>query len=83
MTEFAPSAGIQDEVMAFLLSSPTPEQIIEFKVSESAQQRLRYLLDGNRNGTLTPDEIEELDVATNVNHFMMRLKAEAHLKAGE
>jgi hypothetical protein len=81
MTAFAPFTGIQDEVMAFLLSSPTPQQIIDFRASDVAQQRLRYLLDANRNGTLTPEEAAELEVASNVNQFMMTLKAKAHLKA--
>lgn len=78
MTDFAPSASIQEEVMAFLLSSPTPQEIIEFRASETAQQRLRYLLDANRNDTLTVDENAELEEASNVNHFMMMLKAKAH-----
>ena len=78
MTDFAPPVSIQDEVMAFLLSSPTPQQIIDFRASESAQQRLRYLLDANRNDTLTPDEQAELDEASQVNTFMTTLKAEAY-----
>ena len=64
--------------MAFLLTSPTPQQIIAFRASDEAQERLRYLLDANRNGTLTDDEASELDEASNVNHFMMGLKARAH-----
>ncbi len=36
-----------DEVLDFLLSQPTPEQIIALRASETAQERLRYLLDGN------------------------------------
>lgn len=32
MTDFAPPMNIQDEVMAFLLSSPTPQQIIAFRI---------------------------------------------------
>lgn len=78
MTDFAPPSSIQGEVMAFLLSSPTPLQIIEFRALETAQHRLRYLLDANRNDTLTPQEKAELDEATQVNQFMMTLKAEAY-----
>lgn len=83
MTDLAPPLDIQDEVMAFLLSSPTPQQIIDFRASDGAQRRLRYLLDVNRNGTLTPEEASELEVASNVNQFMMTLKAKALLKAKE
>ncbi|MEM9951844.1 MAG: hypothetical protein AAF846_09605 [Chloroflexota bacterium] len=78
MTDFAPSMSIQDEVMAFLLTSPSPQEIIDFKASDVAQQRLRYLLDANRNGTLTDNEEAELDEAMTVNQFMMTLKAKAH-----
>lgn len=83
MTDFASSADIQEEVMAFLLSSPTLQEIIEFRASEDAQQRLRYLLDANRNGTLSAEEAAELEVVSNVNQFMMSLKAKARLKANE
>jgi len=78
MTEFAPPASIQDEVMAFLLSSPTPQQIIDFRASDTAQRRLRYLLDANRNETLTTEESAELEEASHVNQFMMTLKAKAY-----
>ena len=69
MTDFAPPTDIHDEVMAFLLSSPTPQAIIEFRVSNAAQQRLRYLLDANRNRTLSPEEADELEIASNVRTF--------------
>lgn len=75
---YAPSASIQEEVLAFLLDAPTPQQIIDFHASEPAQERLRYLLDANREGTLTPDERAELDEASQMNHFIMLLKAKAH-----
>lgn len=78
MTDYTPSATIQDEVLEFLLSSPTPQQIIAFHASDTAQARLRYLLDNNRNGTLTDDERAELEEASQINHFVTLLKAKAH-----
>ena len=78
MTDFAPPANIQDEVFGFLLSSPTPQQIIAFHASEAAQQRLRYLLDANRDGILSAAERAELEEASQINHFVTRLKAKAH-----
>jgi hypothetical protein len=70
--------GIQDEVLTFLLSSPTPQQIIGFRASDAAQERLRYLLEANRQGTLTDAERAELDEASQMNHFVMLLKARAY-----
>jgi hypothetical protein len=78
MSDYAPPASIQEEVLIFLLSAPSPEQIIAFHASETAQQRLRYLLDANRQGTLSPEEHAELEEASQMNHFITLLKAKAH-----
>ncbi len=78
MTDYAPSASIQDEVLRFLLSSPTPQQIMAFHASDVAQERLRYLLDANRNGVLSDSERGELEEASQINHFVLLLKAKAH-----
>ena len=83
MSEFASTFNIQDEILDFLLSTPSPEQIIEFHASEEAQHRLRHLLDSNRNGTLTDSERAELDEAMHLNHLFIRLKAKAHLALKE
>ena len=78
MTDFASPANIQDEVFGFILSSPTPQQIIAFHASEAAQLRLRYLLDTNRDGILSDAEHAELEEAIHINHFVTRLKAKAY-----
>jgi hypothetical protein len=77
MTDQTTHASIQDEVLSFLLESPSPQRIIEFHASEAAQNRLRYLLDANREGILSEAEREELEEASHMNLFIMRLKAEA------
>ncbi|MBX3084158.1 MAG: hypothetical protein KF716_21160 [Anaerolineae bacterium] len=71
---------IEDEFIEFLLSSPSLAQIVEFRVSETAQARLRYLLDANRNALLTPDERAELDEISRVEHFVTLVKARAMKK---
>jgi len=77
MTDYAPSASVQEEVLSFLLSSPIPQQIIAFHASDAAQERLRYLLDANRNGILSDSERAELEEASQINHFVLLLKAKA------
>jgi len=69
-----------DEILDFLASTPTPEQIITFHPSDELQQRLRYLLDQNRNALLTQEERVELDEFSRLNHFMSMLKIRAHQK---
>jgi len=65
------------EALNFLTSRPTPEQILMFKASPPAQERLEELLDKNREEGLTKDEETELDVYEQVNNLMILLKAHA------
>lgn len=77
------TATILEEVLDFLASAPTSQQIIEHQVSETAQTRMRYLLDQNRNGILSIQETEELDEMERTYHFMLILKAKTRLKLME
>lgn len=77
MADYTPITSIQDEVLAFLLSSPTPPQILNFHASDAAQQRLQVLLEANRQGTLSNEERAELDEASQLNHFIILLKAKS------
>ena len=65
------------EVIDFLMTRPTPQQIIAFKVSPEAQDRLSSLLDKNREGALTASEVAELDVYEQLEHLMILMKARA------
>lgn len=76
----APPHSPTDEVMDFLLSGPTPEQVLALRPSEVAQERLRYLLDGNRNHVLNDDERAELEAYSQLEHFVRRLKVRAREK---
>ncbi len=69
-----------DEVVDFLTSEPTPEQIIAFRPSLAVQERINHLLEANRNGTITSDEQSELDEFEEIEHLMRRLKIRAHTK---
>ncbi len=71
---------VYDEVLEFLLSTPTPEQIANFRPSEGTQERIRLLLELNRNNKLTAEQQAELDEFSQVEHFVRLLKARAHQK---
>lgn len=75
------STQVYDEVLDFLLSSPTPQDIISFKVTPQAQKRLQTLLEKNREETLTENENTELDVYEQLEHLMILLKARAISKS--
>ena len=72
-----------DEVIDFLLSQPTPEQVIELRASNEAQERLRYLLDASRSSTLNDAERAELDAYIELDNLVARLKIRAHEKLAE
>jgi hypothetical protein len=65
------------EIIDFLASTPTPEDIIAFKPSERLEQRLSILLEKNRHDTLGAEERRELDEFLRMNHFMNMLKIRA------
>lgn len=65
------------EVLDFLVTCPTPQDILAFKVSPKAQDRLRSLLDKNREGALIESEVAELDAYEQLEHLMILMKARA------
>jgi hypothetical protein len=66
------------EVLDFLLTRPTPHDILTFKVSDTAQARLWLLLDKNREEALSATEEAELDIYEQLEHLMLLLKAKAY-----
>jgi len=69
------------EVLDFLAGDPSLQEIMSFKVSEEAQDRLRELLDKNREDRLTNAEEAELNLYEQIEHVMILLKAHAHALA--
>jgi hypothetical protein len=71
---------IVDEILDFLASTPTPEQIVAYQPSKTVQGRLRALLNKKQSSGLTPEEQAEFDEFTQINHFMSLLKIRARKK---
>ena len=67
------------EIVRFLASGPTPEQIISFHPSAEASERAYALIAAERAGTITVDERAELDNSVYLEHMMQLIKVEAHL----
>ena len=65
----APEAELFDEILDFLASTPTPEQIIAFQPPEHLQQRLTYLLEQNQRSGLSAQEQVELDEFLRINRL--------------
>lgn len=65
------SHQVYDEMLDFLVSGPTPEQLAAHKISEPMQNRLTELMEKNREGVLTEAENAELDVFESVEDLMI------------
>ena len=68
-----------DEIVDLFARGTPSARILAFRPSRRAQQRVRYLLDCNKAGSLTEEEASELDRFGQLEHLMQLVKARAHL----
>jgi Holliday junction resolvase len=66
-----------EEVFDFFASRPDAEEIIAYRPCEKSVERLRQLLEKNRDGSLTSDEETELETLEALNDFFAIVKARA------
>jgi hypothetical protein len=62
-------------ILEFLASSPTPEQIANFRPTPEMCERLQTLLARSKAGILTLTENQELDEFSKIEHFIIMLKS--------
>ena len=55
------SLSAQDQIAAFIADA-MPEKILSFKFSPAIQQRIEMLVDKKKEGQITREEKEELDL---------------------
>jgi len=70
-----------DEIIELFANGSSPERIVSFKPSKESQERVRVLLEKNKEGKLTPEEDAELDDFGLIEHLMRLVKARARQKA--
>lgn len=77
------SESLTDEVIDFLLSKPSPEDVVALHPSTKSQDRLRALLDANRNDTISDSEKVELENYLRLEHLVRQLKIRAQERLTE
>ncbi|MCP4133808.1 MAG: hypothetical protein GY754_22760 [bacterium] len=63
------------EVILFLSGNPSPDEVLNFYVSDAGQSRLRRLLALNEAGLLSETEHLELDELQRLEHLIIMLKS--------
>ncbi|MEM9776164.1 MAG: hypothetical protein AAF902_16420 [Chloroflexota bacterium] len=63
------------EVIEFLSQNPSPQDVLNYHVSDKGQARLQRLLTLNEAGQLSEDETAELDELHKLEHVVVMLKA--------
>lgn len=70
--------GIYDEVADFFASSPSAQQITQYRLSAAAERFISDLLEANRTRELTPNEQVTLDEYTRIERLVQAIKARAY-----
>lgn len=78
MTTSVKVTKVYDEIVEFIAAGTTPQSVIDFKLSATAQERLDDLVYSHHTGELTPDEQKELDYFLMLEHIMTLAKAKAY-----
>ncbi|MDY6805203.1 MAG: hypothetical protein SXA11_15545 [Cyanobacteriota bacterium] len=73
-------ARIYQYILDFILSKPTPEEIIAFRPTSEMEERLRMLLERSKGGKITAAESKELDEYERIQHIMIMLKTGVFLR---
>ncbi|HSX81826.1 MAG TPA: hypothetical protein VLQ80_25080 [Candidatus Saccharimonadia bacterium] len=73
---------VYDELLDLLADSADAQRVLAFRLSSLQQKRLDILLEKNREGTLTAEEMAELDTFERFEHLVRLLKARVLQKQG-
>jgi hypothetical protein len=72
---------IFSDIYDFLGSSPTRQEILNFRLPGHIQERIATLLQANKEGTLTPEESRELDEYERLEHRLRMQKINARTES--
>ncbi len=64
-------------ILEFLVSQPSPAEVMHFGPAPAMQTRIAELLEKNRMGMPTAEESAEFDEYLRINHLITMLKARA------
>jgi hypothetical protein len=68
-----------EEVVDFIAAGTTPQNVIDFRPSEAAQERVTDLLSREKDGELSATEKSELDHYLQLEHLVRLAKGEREI----
>ena len=71
-----PAVETASELVAFLSTNPSAQEVQAYHASEGSQTRVRQLLALNRAGVIGEAEVEELDELLRLEHVIIMLKSQ-------
>lgn len=74
---------VYEEIVAFIAGGSTPGDVAAWAPSQEARDRVAELLQGEKAGSLSPDERTELHRYLELEHLMRLAKARAHQFHGD
>lgn len=77
------SSTAYDEILDFITSAPSLDEIINFQHSPETVERVNYLVQAAEEETLTDDEREELKEFSKANELVDQLKLRAKRRLNE
>ena len=66
---------VYDTLVDLLIQGGNRQEILKFRLNSDAQSRLDQLLEKNRNGAISSEEISELETFEQFEHVVRLLKA--------
>ena len=78
MTTSVKTNKVYDEIIDFIAAGTTPQSVIDFKLSATAQDRLEDLVYRHKTGEITPEEKRKLDYFLTLEHIITLAKARAY-----
>lgn len=71
------AANVYDDLIDLLMKGATMEQIANFRASPESQARVAEHIGRKKDGTITREEIAEMEEYLNIEHVMIMVKARA------
>ncbi len=68
---------VYDDLLNYLVEKASPREILAYQIAEDVEERAVELLEKSNDGTLTPEEVVELEQMRYVDKLVSVLKARA------